>query len=74
MFMLMAGGKVRGGQVLGASDENATQPADKGFSPDDVAASFYQNLGIDHTKEYHSSTGRPITIVRDGNPIRELFA
>ena len=74
MFMLMAGGKVRGGQVLGASDENASQPADKGFSPDDVAASFYQNLGIDHTKEYHSSTGRPITIVRDGTPISALFA
>jgi hypothetical protein len=74
MFMLMAGGKVRGGQVIGASDENATQPLEKGFSPDDVAASFYQNLGIDHTKEYHSTTGRPITIVRDGTPIRELFA
>jgi hypothetical protein len=39
-----------------------------------VAASFYHNLGIDHTKEYHSSTGRPITIVRDGTVIRELFA
>lgn len=74
MFMLMAGGKVRGGQVLGESDENATQPANKGFSPDDVAASFYHNLGIDHTKEYRSSTGRPITIVRDGNLITELFA
>jgi uncharacterized protein (DUF1501 family) len=74
MFMLMAGGNVRGGQVLGQSDENAMQPAEKGFSPDDVAASFYQNLGIDHTKEYHSSTGRPITIVRDGSPIRELYS
>jgi uncharacterized protein (DUF1501 family) len=73
MFMLMAGGKVRGGQVLGESDENATQPANEGFTPDDVAASFYHNLGIDHTKEYHSSTGRPITIVRDGTPITKLF-
>ena len=45
-----------------------------GFSPDDVAASFYYNLGIDHTKEYHTSTGRPITIVRNGTVIRELFA
>ncbi|MGE3776405.1 MAG: DUF1501 domain-containing protein [Pirellulaceae bacterium] len=74
MFMLMAGGKVRGGQVLGASDENATQPDGQGYSPDDVAATFYQNLGIDHTKEYHTSTGRPITIVRDGQPIQDLFA
>jgi hypothetical protein len=74
MFMLMAGGKVRGGQVIGASDENATQPANEAITPDDVAASFYRNLGIDFTKEYHSSTGRPITIVRDGKVIPGLFA
>jgi hypothetical protein len=74
MFMLMAGGGVRGGQVVGQSDDKATGPANEGFSPDDVAASFYHNLGIDHTKEYHSSTGRPITIVRNGTVIRDLFA
>ncbi len=74
MFMLMAGGGVRGGQVLGESDETASAPKNEGFSPDDVAASFYYNLGIDHTKEYHSDTGRPITIVRDGKVIQSLFA
>jgi uncharacterized protein (DUF1501 family) len=74
MFMLLAGGKVRGGQVIGESDENATQPANQAITPDDVAASFYRNLGIDFTKEYHSSTGRPITIVRDGKVIPGLFA
>jgi hypothetical protein len=73
MFMLMAGGAVRGGQVVGESDDKATLPAHDGFSPDDAAASFYYNLGIDHTKEYHTSTGRPITIVRDGTVIRRLF-
>ncbi len=51
MFMLMAGGGVRGGRVIGASDDKATAPAHEGFTPDDVAASFYHNLGIDHTKE-----------------------
>ena len=74
MFMLMAGGGVRGGQVLGESDENATGPANEGFSPDDVAASFYHALGIDHTQEYQTNTGRPITIVRDGKVIQKLFA
>lgn len=73
MFMLMAGGAVRGGRVVGASDDKATGPAHDGFSPDDVAASFYYNLGIDHTQEYHTSTGRPITLVRDGEVIHELF-
>jgi len=73
MFMLTAGGSVRGGQVVGESDDKATMPKSKAFSPDDVAATFYNNLGIDHTKEYHTSTGRPITIVRDGTVIRELY-
>lgn len=74
MFMLQAGGSVRGGQVLGESDENASMPANEGFTPDDVAASFYHNVGIDHTKEYQTSTGRPIMIVRDGSVIKDLFA
>lgn len=74
MFMLMAGGGIRGGRVLGASDDKATGPANEGWSPSDAAASFYQTLGIDHTKEYHTTTGRPIMIVRDGQVIPELFA
>jgi uncharacterized protein (DUF1501 family) len=73
MFMLMAGGGVRGGQVLGESDETASAPKHEGFSPDDVAATFYHTLGIDHTKEYHTNTGRPITIVRDGHVIKKLL-
>jgi uncharacterized protein (DUF1501 family) len=73
MFMLMAGGGVRGGQVLGESDDKATGPKGKGFTPDDVAASFFHNLGIDHTKEYHTASGRPIMIVRDGHVTNELF-
>src|SRR5262245_10286091 len=74
MFMLMAGGGVRGGQVLGESDETASAPKNEGYSPDDVAATFYRTLGIDHTKEYHTNTGRPITIVRDGHIIDKLLA
>lgn len=74
MFMLMAGGAVRGGQVIGESDDTASGPRNEGISPDDVAASFYYNLGIDPTMEYDTSTGRPITLVRDGSIVRELFS
>ena len=74
MFMLLAGGGIRGGQVVGKSDDKATQPDGEGFKPDDVAATFYHSLGIDPTKEYHTNTGRPITIVREGRIIRELFS
>lgn len=74
MFMLMAGGAVKGGQVLGESDDKAVAPKSTGYSPDDVAASFYHNVGVDFTKEYHTTTGRPITIVRNGTIIDGLMS
>jgi len=72
MFCLLAGGGMEGGRVIGASDEKGEGPRDRVISPDDVAATFYHALGIDHTKEYHSPTGRPVMIVRHGKPIPEL--
>ena len=75
MCVMMGGGGMKGGQVIGASDERAMGPASgDGITPDDVAASFYHALGIDCRKEYKTSTGRPIAIVRNGKPIPELFA
>lgn len=74
MFVLLAGGGMKGGQVIGASDAKAEAPAKgDGISPDDVAASFYHSLGIDAAKEYQTPTGRPIAIVRHGKIVRELF-
>ena len=57
MFCLLAGGGMEGGQVIGASDEKGEGPRDRVISPDDVAATFYHALGIDHTKEDHTPTG-----------------
>ncbi len=74
MFMLLAGGGIRGGQVIGQSDDKATAPLNDAILPDDVAATFYKAMGVDHTKEYHTSTGRPIMIVRDGTPVEQAFA
>ncbi len=73
MFMLMAGGGMRGGQVIGESDETASGPLHDPITPDDAAASFYHSLGIDHNKEFHTETGRPITLVRNGKVIPQLF-
>lgn len=44
----------------------------EGYTPDQVAATFFHTLGIDHHKEYHTPSGRPVMIVRDGSVIREL--
>lgn len=74
MFMLTAGGNVNGGQVIGESDDTAAGPRHEAITPDDVAASFYSNLGIDPKMEFDTETGRPITLVRDGNVIPQLFS
>jgi hypothetical protein len=74
MFVLMAGGGIGGGRVLGASDENGMGPASTAITPDNIAASFYHALGINHQKEYHTSSGRPVMIVREGSVMPELFA
>ena len=74
MFCLLAGGGIKGGQVIGESDAKGEGPRDRVIAPDDVAASFYKTLGIDPTKEYHTPSGRPVMIVRHGKIIPELFA
>jgi hypothetical protein len=73
MCSLMAGGDISGGQVIGETDDKAQGPVNDGYSPDDVAASFFQNIGIDPKTEYAANVGRPITLIRDGAAIPELF-
>lgn len=74
MFMLMAGGGVARGRVVGESDAKGEMPVDTPITPDQVAATFYHCLGIDHTKEYNTSTGRPVMIVRDGHVLNNVLA
>ena len=64
---------MRGGIVVGKTNPSAAEPFDRGYTPDDLAASFFHNLGIDPKTEFHTNVGRPITLVRDGSPIRGLF-
>ena len=73
MFSLLAGGGIRGGQVVGESDANGEGPKDKPITPDDIAATFFTALGINPKKEYHTPSGRPVMIVRYGTPIQPLI-
>lgn len=73
MCALMAGGSVAAGQVLGSTDAKAAGPAGEGFSPDDLAATFFQNIGVDPGKEFEANVGRPITLIRNGTPIPGLL-
>ncbi len=71
--IVMAGGGVKGGQVVGASDEIGAAPQDHPVNPAEVAATVYQLLGIDLEIELPGPQGRPLpVVVRGTQPIMEL--
>ncbi|MFM7594160.1 MAG: DUF1501 domain-containing protein, partial [Isosphaeraceae bacterium] len=69
---VFAGGGVRGGQYIGASDQNGAYPATRSISPNDFGATVYQSLGINSDFEVVDRLQRPIQIVK-GEPIPGLF-
>jgi uncharacterized protein (DUF1501 family) len=69
---LVAGGGLRMGQVVGASDSKGGYPKERPLTPQDLLATVYRHLGIDYHQEFKDLTGRPIAILGSGEPIREL--
>jgi uncharacterized protein (DUF1501 family) len=70
--IVVAGGGVRGGQVIGASDETAAYPAERPVHPSDIVATIYHALGIDPHAELHDRLGRAIPATH-GEAVMELF-
>jgi hypothetical protein len=70
--MMMAGGGLKGGQVIGASDARGMEVASRPVRPEDVAATIYRQLGIDYTQSIESPEGVRITLSRGGRHIQEL--
>ncbi len=70
----LAGGGVKGGQVIGATSPDGMTVTNRPVSVPDLFCSFYQVLKINPRKENMSTLGRPIKIVDGGKPVTELFA
>jgi len=70
---VLAGGGIRGGIVYGSSDKDAAYPMDRPTSPEDLAATIYYALGIDHHLQLFDPQARPVPIVSGGQPLTELF-
>jgi hypothetical protein len=72
--VLVAGGGVRGGQLIGASDAVGESPTDRPVTPADLVATIYTLLGIDPKRELHTADGRPVRITQhDSQVISELI-
>lgn len=70
--LVVAGGGVRPGQIIGASDELAAYPTERPVTPEEFLATIFYALGMDLHAEVRDQQDRPIPIIR-GEPVKELF-
>lgn len=71
--VVLAGGGLRGGQVIGKSNSRAEHPVERPLRPGDVLATVFRVMGVDPTLSFPDHSGRPIPILEEGQPIREAF-
>jgi uncharacterized protein (DUF1501 family) len=76
--LVLGGGGIKGGQIVGASDDKGAYVADRPISIGDLYATVYKAMGIDSSKTYMSPIGRPVYIANGfddmpGTPLKELI-
>jgi hypothetical protein len=71
--VMMAGGGLKLGQVVGATNAKGEHPVKRAMKPCDVLATVYHVLGIDTKLTFKDHTGRPHTILDEGTPIKEII-
>jgi hypothetical protein len=69
----LAGGGVKGGQVIGSTSADGSDVKDRPVSVNDLFCSFYHALKIDPAKE-NKAGERPLKIIDGGKYVKELFA
>jgi uncharacterized protein (DUF1501 family) len=72
--ILLAGGGIKGGTVIGASDARGYEPAEHPVRPEDLSATLYNCLGIDYTQSISSPEGVRVTLSRGGRPVEQALA
>jgi hypothetical protein len=71
--VFFAGGGVRGGQAVGATDKHAAQPTGMRYTPFDVAATIYHALGIEPDTLLYDRENRPLPVLPEGQVIAGLW-
>ena len=68
----IGGGGIKGGMVVGKSNERAERPAENPYGPEDLSTTIHHSLGINPDDEFLTVEGRPIKVASDGRVIKEL--
>ena len=72
MSMALAGGGMRHGQVIGATEADGGAIHVRPVTPGDLAATIYRHFGIPLDATYIDPKGRPRFVIENGAPIHEL--
>lgn len=70
---LLAGGGFKTGQYIGETDTHAERPKTQPYSPQNLLATLYQFLGINPASTLPDTGGRPMYLLDEREPIRELL-
>ena len=70
--LALAGGGLRMGQVVGESTPKADVPKSKPIRPQDLMATVFHVLGLDPHLQFTNQSGRPVSMIEDGQPISAL--
>jgi hypothetical protein len=70
--VVMAGGGIKGGQVYGSSDKIAAYPTSDPVAPEDLTATIFHALGVDHRTLIHDQQGRPF-VLADGRVLHSIL-
>jgi hypothetical protein len=73
MSVFLAGGGLKMGQVVGATNPRGEEPSKRGMNSNCLLATIYHRFGIDVKQTYHDRTGKPVPILQEGEPIKELL-
>jgi hypothetical protein len=73
MSAFIAGGGLKMGQAVGASTARGERPKDRPYSASQVLSTVYRAIGIDPSLSFPNGFGRPMYILDDREPVRELL-
>lgn len=73
MSAVLAGGGVRGGRAIGASDKVGAYPGDRPVAPEDIVRTIWHACGVDHPVHL-GKDGRPVDLLPYGEIIGECFS
>jgi hypothetical protein len=74
MSAMIAGGGLKMGQAVGASTEKGERPKDNPVNAPRLLSTIYRAIGVDPSMTFNNGAGRPMYILDDREPVKELLS